>query len=72
MINTFIGAIPDFSEAGNFLDGLIHDFLAAFYIILPCMIIGYIIGWILWRNCKKKCAEIEAENARIRAKQRTA
>lgn len=71
-MNTIIGAIPDYSKNGNIIDGLIHEFFAAFVVILPFVILGFLIGWMLWRNRKKQCAEIEAENARIRAKQHTA
>ncbi len=60
----------DHSDKGNMYDGYAHEWIAAFAILAIMGLIGYFIGWLMWRNCKRRYAEIEAENARIRAKNR--
>lgn len=61
-----------YTPDGNTQDGFFHEYILAAIILTITGLIGLFFGWLMWRNCKKRCAEIEKENARIRAKQRTA
>jgi len=56
----------------NFRDGFVHDFILAFTILSISGLVGLFLGWLMWRNHWRRATEIERENDRIRAKQRTA
>ena len=62
----------DYSDRGNLLDGFLHWFLLSFTILAIFGLIGLFIGWIMWRNCKKKCDAIERENKKLRRKESAA
>ncbi|MDF1812669.1 MAG: hypothetical protein P1V20_10650 [Verrucomicrobiales bacterium] len=68
----FLAKFFDYSSNGNLRDGFLHEFILAFTIIWLSSLIGLFIGWLMWRGRKRKCAEIEKENARLRTKQTTA
>jgi ABC-type spermidine/putrescine transport system permease subunit II len=65
----FITTLFDYTKNGNLRDGFFNEFILAFLILWISSLIGLFLGWLMWRNCKKRCAEIEAKNARIRAKE---
>jgi hypothetical protein len=68
----FLTNFFDYSPSGNLRDGFLHEFILAFVIIWISSLIGLFLGWLMWHKGKKRCVEIEEENARLRAKQITA
>jgi hypothetical protein len=62
----------DYSPVGNMRDGFLHEFILAFAIIWISSLIGLFLGWLMWRNCKRRYDEIQRENERLRVKQTTA
>lgn len=67
----FLTNLFDYTPSGNAQDHILHEFILAFAIIWISSLVGLFFGWLMWRGCKKRCSEIEAENAIIRAKQTT-
>jgi len=67
----FLTSLFDYTENGNLRDGFFNEFILAFGILWLSSLIGLFLGWLMWRNCKKKCDLIETEKAKIRAKQST-
>ncbi|MEM7387001.1 MAG: hypothetical protein AAF514_18845 [Verrucomicrobiota bacterium] len=51
-------------------DPSVYHFLTNFqYLFLPALLfllLGFLIGWFLWRNCREKAEEIERHNQRLR------
>ena len=45
------------------------DFVVALFWLTLLFLVGLLIGWVLWRNCREEALAAERENQRLRQEQ---